>query len=128
MRRALALGLWASALLLGCADDAGTRSNASFSTGSTGGSGGSSASTGGGGAAPFDPDAPVPLATDVAIERLWALQSVAVPLADAGAPLASDIPIVAGRELTLRVFLAPIAAPRPVEIQVVLEPEPRPGW
>jgi hypothetical protein len=76
----------------------------------------------------FDPDAPVPLATDVAIERIWALQAVSVPLADEGAPLTSETPIVAGRELTLRVFLAPSTAPKPVAIEVVIEPEGKLPW
>ncbi len=135
MRSILALGLLSCALLA-CGGQAssqgqqGASSSAGAGTGGqepvsgSGGAGGSStsSSSGTGGAASFDPNAPVKLATDIVIKKVWAMQAVAIPMAESGAETAHETSVVAGRDLAIRVFLGALDSPRPVEIQVVLEP------
>lgn len=88
---------------------------------SSGGSSGASSSSSSSGSEPaVDLDAPAPLA-EVTIARVWAMQAVAIPVAEDGIALPNDVPVIAGRDLTVRVFLAADAAPRAVEVEVLVE-------
>jgi hypothetical protein len=103
------------------ADDTEDDDDVSSSSSSSSGRAATSSSSSGGVDQPIF-DAPAQLAEGVTIQRVWAMQSVAVPLAEDGQALATDVPFVAGRDLWIRVFLAASSAARDVRLEVLVEP------
>lgn len=117
----------------------GSSTSSSDGGGGGNGNGGDSASSGGGGNVPstpssssasqgtggqggsssIDPAAPAPLATGVRIERLVALQTTSVPVMENDAIADPPEPIVAGRDLWIRAFLAS-ADPSAVRLEIVV--------
>lgn len=93
MRRRFVLALLVSGCRLGIPDEAGT-------TGDTSTSVSGSSSTGSGGADDTSD------AVGVTIESVVLYQAVARPLMVGGEPVSSDVPIVAGRDALVRVFVS----------------------
>jgi len=82
-------------------DDAGSGAGAGV-----GGSGGGSIAAGGSTGTGEDPPNPLALADGVSITDLDLYQAIRRPVVEDGQPASSDIPIVQGRDATLRVFYA----------------------
>lgn len=129
------------ALAIGCGDDGGAAGGGAGGDGATGattaqgsgggdGSGGAASTTsgpgggGGAGGAPVDQEAPARLAPGVVVRAVTGLQSTSVPLVSGGLPVASIAPLVADRDVWLRVFLVVLDDPgAEARVEVLIQPD-----